>query len=163
MLIHANLKKILSICALLSIYSTIYILHCYKTTYKSLTDCTNTSDIYAGCVTIFSLSPHIALIYYYLFLYLDIGRAPYFPYTAVAEPLSLLSLDAPPPVFLPIQYVLPTIRIPLWYASPALHSSLHSQCTVDLQQCTVDPQQCTVDCTVTAAAPYCAAFSLSSI
>ena len=106
------------------------------------------NQILSICYNIFLIStyrPYLLLS----ILYLDIGHAPYFPYMAIAEPLSLLSLDVPPPVFLPIQYIFPTIRIPLWYASLVLHSSLHSQCTVD--------------CTVTAAAPYCTAFSLSSI
>ena len=91
------------------------------------------------CYNIFLIStyrPYLLLS----ILYLDIGHAPYFLYTAIAEPLSLLSLDVPPPVFLPIQYILPTICIPLWYASLALHSSLHSQCTVSPQHCTVNAQ-----------------------
>ena len=53
------------------------------------------------CYDIFLIStyrPYLLLS----ILYLDIGRAPYFPYMAIAEPLSLLSLDTPPPVFLPI-------------------------------------------------------------
>ena len=91
------------------------------------------------CYDIFLIStyrPYLLLS----ILYLDIRRAPYSPYMAIAEPLSLLSLDAPHPVFLPIQYILPMIRIPLWYASLALHSSLHSQCTVSPQHRTVNAQ-----------------------
>ena len=100
------------------------------------------------------LHPHLLLRY---FPYLHISplsttirsllrhrMRPLFPYTAIAEPLSLLSIDAPPPVFLPISYILPTIHIPLWYTSLTLHSSLHSQCTVSPQHCTVVAQQCTV-------------------
>ena len=50
--IYANLKKILSISASLSIYGTIYVLLLFETAYRSLTYCTNTSDTYAGYVKV---------------------------------------------------------------------------------------------------------------
>ena len=94
------------------------------------------------CYDIFLIStyrPYLLLS----ILYLDIRRAPYFPYTAIAEPLSLLSFDAPPRLPSYSVHTSHDTHTPMVYKSRAAQSiaqSMHSQSAALHSHCTVNAQ-----------------------